>query len=55
MLQGFGVLLSGAGVPPMVRRSRLRAFLPVESTILEGTGTGAAGTLTDMLPAAGAG
>ena len=30
--------VSGAGVPPMVRRIRLRVFLPVESTITDVTG-----------------
>ncbi len=45
--QGFAVLLPGAGVPPMVRRICFRAFLPVESTILDVAGIVPTGTLPD--------
>lgn len=38
--QRLGVLLSGAGVPPISRRSPLRTFLSVESAVLA-TGIGA--------------
>lgn len=52
---GLAVLLSGAGVPPMVRRSWFRAFLLVESVILGVAGTGATGTLPERSSADGAG
>lgn len=47
---GFA-LLSAAGEPPIVRRMRLRARLPVESTIVGASDSDGAGTVTLISPA----